>query len=1313
MKALRLSVAVCSLFLICALIPSISRAQAPIVAPAASGVVDESRRIALQGSTHPLARTQFDTGIAPDNLPVEHVVLLLKRTPQQEHELQKLLEGQQTKGSPNFHKWISPEEFGARFGPADEDLATLKNWLTSQGFSINSLSAGRTTLEITGTAGQVKNAFHTEIHKYIVKGQERWANNRNVEIPAAITSVVHGVLSLNNFSGLATSQPVRSFALSKTSGTAASPITPYTTLAGCNGAASCFGVGPADFATIYDVNPLYTATPKIDGTNQIIAIASSSNINVNDTRNFRSLFNLPANDPQILVIGPDPGIVPGIEGPTNLQVQWAGAIAKNATILLVVAQSTTATEGANLSAIAVVNGNLAPILTLNFTDCEPATGASGALFYQITWEQAAAEGITVVAPAGDTGAAGCANHFTEIAAGNEGGLVPGGLAVNALASTAFNVAVGGTDFNQVGNWSQYWNTSNDPTLGSAKSYIPESTWNDSCAENGPNGCANPNITGSDLVAGGGGCSIFTAAPAWQASTGACVTTGARALPDVSLFAGDGNNGSFYLVCQGDANSNGDPACNLNSPYLNIQGIGGTAASAAAFAGVMALVDQYNNGPQGNANYVLYPLAASSSANAFHDVTAGSTSVACVAASFLDCSNQGTGYGIIADVDGAIWSASPGYDFATGLGSVDVNNLVTKWSSVNRAATSTSIVSTNPASLISGLNHGDPVGFQINVTPNVASSNTPTGDVALMIQLPAPAGSTTPPPSFAADVFTPLVSGSISDTTCPPGTPTPCTPPGITTKLPGGTYQVFARYAGDSTFAPSESMPVNVTVAQQSSQTKVQIEDFSNGPLNCFDSGITSNSGFESYGAVYYLRVVVDNVGDPEIPQTGCYLLVGNKSAPTGTVTIIDNGTPLGAGTYTLNGRGYVELPTEPVSLGQHTITATYSGDASYGASNSAPFSIPIQQANSLISLSASANLIGVGQSVTITATLFNSNHGSGFLPPSGTVTFLSADGSPLGTAPLGANPSSGSTISSIAQLTITLTQPVTVSAKYGGDANYLGSVSAGTVTINIGNPDFTVKNSPTILALVAGQPGTANITVTPSLGFTGTVVLSCPASTSLPLGMTCSISPSSVSPASDGKPVTAVLTLNSQGPSVIVASAKPLSREWMLVVASGGLAFAGIFLLGDPRRRRMALLPTAIVCVCACASCSNLVKPAISHDSQLSLTTSKVRSPEGSTVTFSAAISADHQVGGTVDFLDNGNPIAQGVAVQVGRATFSTNSLVLGTHPITASYSGDGSTHAATTSTPLNQLITGSSQLQVTATSGNLTHAIQVQFSLN
>jgi hypothetical protein len=538
---------------------------------------------------------------------------------------------------------------------------------------------------------------------------------------------------------------------------------------------------------------------------------------------------------------------------------------------------------------------------------------------------------------------------------------------------------------------------------------------------------------------------------------------------------------------------------------------------------------------------------------------------------------------------------------------------------------------------------------------------------------------------------------------------------LTTKLPGGTYQVYAHYAGDGTFAPSDSKtPLNVTVAQQSSQTTIQIEDYSNGPLNCFDSGLTNDSGVESYGAVYYLRVVVGNAGDQEILQTGCYPLIRNKNVPTGAVTLTDNGGPLGGGSgvYTLNGRGYLEIPTEPVALGAHILTATYSGDNSYAPSSAAPFTIPITKANSILSLAASANLIGVGQSVTITATLFNANHGTGFLPPSGTVTFLSSDGTTLGTTTLGPNPNSA-TISSIAQIALTLNSPITVTAQYGGDSNYNGSKSLGSVTVNTGNPDFSLTNSPTILALTAGQPGSATITITPILGFTGTVALACPASSSLPPGMGCSVTPTTVTPAANGKPVTATITLTSQGPSVITVKAQPLQRGWMLALSSASLACAAILVLGSPRQRRQALFPLAILAVCTCGSCSGLVGDKPTPSSGLTLTTSAVKSPVGTPLTLTAAVSANHQVSGTVDFFDNGTPLAQGVPVQVGRATLITSSLVLGTHPLTASYAGDGSTHAAQVTTPLNQVITGSSQLQISATSGNLTHNIQLQFSLN
>jgi hypothetical protein len=1296
--------------------------------------LNESARVVLNGGVHPLARPQFDSGIAATNLPMEDVLLLLRRSPQQETALQDLLKSQQTKSSPNFHKWLTPQEFGARFGASDADIKAVSDWLVSHGFSVQPVSAGRTLLRFSGSAGSVQNAFHTEIHKYTVGGREYLANDRPVQIPAALAPVIDRLVSLNNFAKPIATQKIQNLLMSRP--TKDHPK-PEVTLTGCNSTASCYGVGPADFANIYDVNPLYTAAPAINGTGVTIAIASSSNINIRDTQNFRALFNLPANDPQITVVGPDPGLVPGEEGLANLQVQWAGAVAPGATINLVVTQTNApstlqgvATDGSILSAIYVLDNNLAPILTLSYTDCEPATGAdgSGNTFYHYIWEQAAAEGITVIAPAGDTGAAGCDNHFTEIAASQ-------GIAVNAVASTVFNVAVGGTDFNDVGNWSQYWNSSNDPTTSaSALGYIPEETWNDSCAENGPNGCGNPNPSGSDLVAGGGGCSSYSATPAWQASLGLCTGTGGtRALPDVSLFSGDGNNGSFYLVCQGDANSNGDPSCNLNSPYLNIQGLGGTTASAAAFAGVMALVDQYNKGPQGNANFVLYPLAANSAANAFHDITQGDTSVACVAASFLDCSNQGTGYGIIADASGAIWSAAPGYDYATGLGSLDVNNLVTKWSSVNFTPTTTTIAGTNPASLTSpNLTHGQPVAFTINVAPT-GGSGTPTGDVALMVN-PNPA----PAPPFGADVFT-LVNGAVT----PSGTPTHGGV-GVTTNLPGGTYQLYAHYAGDGTFAPSDSAPISVTVGAQQSQTTIQVEDYSSGPLACLDSGGAS----ESYGSIYFLRVVIGNPQDSQVQPSNCYSYITRSNSPTGTVTLsmeaqnpsTFNPQPpvLPLGTYTLNGRGFVEIPSPQIPRGTYYLSATYSGDTSYGPSSAAcsnlssspfffpncvgnptpaqPFySIQITQGTALLTLSASSTLVGVGQPVTVTATALNSVRGSTVSPPTGTVSFTASNGSSA-TGTLGPNPVQLSFPNNVSQFTITPTQlgTITVNAQYSGDPNYTPVAAQAPVVITVGSPDFKVASSPANIAITAGQSATSSIVVTPLLGFSGAISLSCPSS--LPPGMTCAISPSTVTHAGNGSPITATLTLTSQGPSVLLADARPQQdpqqhrRDFGLMFAS--LAFAAALFVGGKRRGKAALLTSAAALIFFCGSCSNVsVTP--SRNSALTLTSSSIKSPATASVNLIGAVSADHTVTGTVDFFDNGTQIAQGVTLQVGRATFPTNSLVLGTHPITATYSGDPKTDSAQVQTPLSQVITGSSQLQVTAASGSLTHNLQVQFSLN
>ena len=430
--------------------------------------VDKEDLVTLHGNTHPLARSKWDHGSALESLPVGRMLLVLKRGAEQEAALRQLLDDQQVKSSPNYHKWVTPEQFGTQFGPADADVQAVTDWLTTQGFQINRVAAGRTVIEFSGTAGQVRQGFHTEIHKFVVSGEEHWANATDPQIPAALAPVVAGLVSLHNFPRKPMVHRIGAFSRSKATGEVR-PLFTYTDKTGTS-----YAVGPSDFATIYNVQPLWQAGT--DGAGQSIAVVGQSNINIQDVRDFRSLFGLPANDPEIILNGPDPGVVSTEEGEADLDVQWAGAVAKNATIKFVVSGSTVSTDGVDLSALYVIDNNLAPVMSESYGSCESSLGNSGNTFFNGLWEQAAAQGMTVIVASGDSGSAGCDGLPNQTAAQN-------GLAIDGLASTPFNVAVGGTDFDDLTNPSQYWNTvNNSPSQSSAKSYIPETTWNNSCAE---------------------------------------------------------------------------------------------------------------------------------------------------------------------------------------------------------------------------------------------------------------------------------------------------------------------------------------------------------------------------------------------------------------------------------------------------------------------------------------------------------------------------------------------------------------------------------------------------------------------------------------------------------------------------------------------------------------------------------------------------------------------------------------------------------------------------------------------------------------
>src|SRR6266849_348670 len=484
------------------------------VAARVTETVDDTNRMVLRGNVHPQARAEFDAGVVADAQPVTRMLLLLQRSEEQETALRQLMEEQQSKNSPNYHAWLTPEQFGKQFGPADADVQAVTDWLRSHGFQVSKVSKGRTIIEYSGTAGQIRNAFGTEIHRYNVKGEDHFANVSDPQIPAALSPVVRGVVSLHNFRPKSFLHNAGTFRRNAKTG----EVKPAFTFTDVNG--TFYAVGPADFAAIYNINTT-TAT----GLGQSIAIVGQSNINLQDVADFRNVFGLPANVPQVILNGPDPGLVSGDETESDLDVEWAGAVAQQAQIIFVTTQTsqTDSVAGVDASAVYIVDNNVAPVLSESYGACEAGLGTSGNAFYNSLWQQAAAQGITVVISAGDNGSAGCDDPNSQTSAA-------GGLAVSGFASTPFNVSVGGTDFDDKANPLTYWNDASGnttPGQASAKGYIPETTWNDSCAGASTPACSSVKSTGSDLVAGSGGpsncstssssgvCSQGYGKPSWQ------------------------------------------------------------------------------------------------------------------------------------------------------------------------------------------------------------------------------------------------------------------------------------------------------------------------------------------------------------------------------------------------------------------------------------------------------------------------------------------------------------------------------------------------------------------------------------------------------------------------------------------------------------------------------------------------------------------------------------------------------------------------------------------------------------------------------
>ncbi len=552
--------------------------------------------------------------------------MIFKPTDAQQSELEQLVQDQQNPASPNYHKWLTPQEFADRFGLSPNDLNEIASWLRSQGFTVNEIAPTRRWVVFSGRARQVESVFQTAIHEYAVEGQTFYANATDPVIPEAFADVVSGFRSLNNFR--MTPRP----RLSHIDGIVSPQFT--SSISGNH------FLAPADFATIYNLNGLYAGG--FDGSGQKIAIVGQTDIQISDIQAFRAASGLPPNDPQVVLVpgSSDPGIISGDVQEASLDIEWAGAVARNARIIFV-----TSKNGVFDALQYAISQNLAPVISISYGSCERNFTSQEASALAALAQQANAQGITIVAASGDSGAADCESQTARIASH--------GLAVDIPGSIPFVTAVGGSAFQETST--AFWGTGNTSVNASALSYIPEISWNDTAIA-------------ARLTASGGGRSIYFSKPAWQTGVGV-PDDNARDVPDISLNASGSHDG--YLICSG-----GSCVSGFRSSSGGLTVVGGTSAGAPAFAGVVAIINQLSSSTQGNVNPKLYAFA-SSAPSAFHDITSGGNQVPCQIGTPNCASGGSIGY-----------SAGVGYDQATGLGSLDIANLLSVW--VPAATTSPSV-----------------------------------------------------------------------------------------------------------------------------------------------------------------------------------------------------------------------------------------------------------------------------------------------------------------------------------------------------------------------------------------------------------------------------------------------------------------------------------------------------------------------------------------------------------------------------------------------------------------------------------------------
>jgi subtilase family serine protease len=1203
-----------------------------------ASAVDTSQTQALVNH-HPLwAVPANDAGVVAANQPMENLTLVLARSPEQEQAFKQLLEDQQDAASPSYHKWLTAAEIGESFGLSDNDIASITGWLRSQGLHVNRVAPSRALIAFSGSAGDIGRAFQTELHHYQVHGEQRVSVASDPMIPVALAPAIKAVRGLYTIDERPFHRETR-----------LQSDAPNFTIT--SGGVTYHFIAPSDFATIYDLPGAVT------GAGTTIGIVSEARTNFADFANFRTLTGSTFGNPTEVVPTAFGGVDPGpaytspascntcgpldAQGEATLDVLRSGSVAPGASLLSVVASSASGGVGVDAEYLIESTPVPAQVMTISFGACEAEAGGSGVDFWDTLFQQAAGEGISVFVSSGDSGASGCDTGFATPPAN------PVANSPNYICSSSYATCVGGTEFNDAGNPTSYWNASNGAGLSSALSYIPEGAWNEPLnSESQPQAAAS-----------GGGVSAYILTPSWQTGTGVPAARTGRYTPDVA-FSGSSHDGYFACFAAGDG------SCVSNSGSYPFVVFSGTSADAPAMAGVAALLGQKSGAAIGNINPAIYGMAASTPA-AFHPVSVASSGVSnCSAATPSMCNNSAPGpTGLSGGQAGYLLGQTGGYSEVTGLGSLDVTQFIDNYTNSNSSKfTPTVTVSAQPS-----VTTAQSVSVEITVTGN--GSTVPTGSVTISsgsytsaaeaLNIPGPGsnsvfivipsgglalGTDTLTADYTSNSSTYFSAAGSTSITVTPATQTPTVTvtPSSSSITTTQSLQVTVTVSGGSG-APTPTGSVVLKSGTSSTWTATLSGGsasiiISAGVLALGTDTLAATYTPDANGAVTYSSATGSNsVNVTAATKTN----PGLTWNPPGAITY---GTALGAAQLdaTANVPGtfaYSPAAGTVLTAGSQVLTVNFTPTDStdYATATSivtlivnktapvvtwpTPAAITYGTALSVTQLDATANTPGT----------FVYAPGAGFVPFAGqktlTVTFSPTDtvdyntaagsttltinkatpvltwitpaavsvGTTLSTAQLNAtasvpgtfvyNPAAGTVMSTAGSTTLSAAFTPTDSTD---NNNATGSV---VLVVNAATPStFSVGGTSVTAAPGANSGNTSTITLTPSGGFTGAVTLSAVVTQS-PSGVQDppTLSFGSTSPVSitGANAVTATLTVTTTAATV---GANVLPAHPGSLRLAGGAALACVLLFWLPVRRRdrrniLGLYALLVALACGVSAC--------------------------------------------------------------------------------------------------------------------------------